>query len=125
MRKIFDFFDLSAACTTNDTNLFFVSCALYYILYRNLPYPNSSVTKVSTYRHLSAFTEVYDVNVLILLGVSASGVAGVAETTRLVNLAIASESFIVISANFSPRIDFFVAYLNANTLGGVFVDGLK
>lgn len=80
---------------------------------------------VSTYRHLSAFTEVYDVNVLILFGVSASGVAGVAETTRLVNLAIASESFIVISANFSPRIDLFVAYLNANTLGGVFVDGLK
>lgn len=79
---------------------------------------------INTYRHLSAFTVVHDVNVLIF-SASASGIVGVAETTRLIDLAIASECFIVISANFSPWIDLFVAYLDANAFGSVIVDSLK
>lgn len=56
---------------------------------------------------------------------STSGVAAVAETTHLLDLAIAPESFIVISANLSSGIDFLVAYVDANALGSVVVDGLQ
>lgn len=79
---------------------------------------------INTYRHLSTFTVVHDMNVLIF-SASASGIVGVAETTRLIDLAIASECFIVISANFSSWIDLFVAYLDANAFGSVIVDSLK
>lgn len=80
--------------------------------------------RINTYRHLSAFAVVHDVNVLIF-SASASGIVGVAETTRLIDLAIAPECFIVISANFPSWIDLFVAYLDANAFGGVIVYSLK
>lgn len=80
--------------------------------------------RINTYRHLSAFTVIHDVNVLIF-GASASGIVGVAEATRLIYLAIAPERFVVISANLSSRIDLFVAYLDANAFGSFIVYGLK
>lgn len=85
---------------------------------------NVWIAMIGTHWHLSAFTVVLNVNMLIVRP-CAPCVTGVAEATRLVHLAVTPESFIVIRANFSPWIHFFVACFDADTLGRVFVNDLK
>lgn len=85
---------------------------------------DSSLKMVDTYRHLSAFPIVLNVNMLIV-GSPAPGVASVAEAARLVDLAVAAEGLVVIVAHLSPGIDLRVADVHANAFGGVIVDSLK
>lgn len=54
---------------------------------------------------------------VLIVGTSAPGVTGVAETTRLIDLAIAAKGLIVIGADLATRIDLLGAELHANALG--------
>jgi len=54
---------------------------------------------------------------VLILGSSAPGVAGVAETTRLIDLAIAAESLVVAGADLATGIDLLVTDLHADALG--------
>lgn len=78
----------------------------------------------STHGHLSALAIVLDMNVLIERA-SAPGVTGVAEATRLVDLAVATEGLIVVGAYLTAGIDLLVADLHANALGRALLRVLK
>lgn len=82
------------------------------------------MSEKSTHGHLSTFAIVLDVNMLIV-SPPAPGVTSVTETTRLVDFTVAAKRFVVIRANLSPGVDFFVADLHANAFGRVFVDSLE
>lgn len=88
------------------------------IIYGFAAHEERSVTPVTqryTHRHLSAFAVVLDVDMLIV-GTPAPGVAGIAETTRLIDLAVAAEGLVVVGADLATRIDLLVAQLHANAL---------
>lgn len=77
-----------------------------------------------THGHLSAFAVVFNVDMLIV-GAPAPGVTGVAETTRLIDFAVAAKGLIVVGADFATRIDLLVAELHANALGRILLRDLK
>lgn len=62
---------------------------------------------------------------MLIVGASAPGVTGVAETTRLIDLAIATEGLVVVGADFATRIDLLVANLHANAFGRTLVRVLE
>lgn len=67
------------------------------------------------YRHLPALAVVLDVHVLVIRPL-AFFVARIAEAARLINLAVAAESFVVVCANLAPGIDLRIAWLDAHAI---------
>lgn len=77
-----------------------------------------------TYRHLTTFTVVFDVNVLVIR-TPASGISRVTEAPSLVDFTVAAKGFVIIGANFAPGIDFRITLLYAEAFGCSFLRDLK